>query len=528
MLVIIGAIKSIIRTKGRNILIGIIALVIAAACCVSLSISSSAGKLEKQGILDSTITASVGVDQEYMQRQAEQAQGDPSKMQEMFGRFDALPLKDLEKYSKSEVILDFYYSMSASMNASGDLLPYGETSQNVEQNQQPDTKSNFGGGSGFVVSGGFNNSDFTLSAYSSDEALKSFFNGETKMIDGKGSIDDLSAKNTAVISKSLATYNSLDVGSEIILQNPNKSDETYTLKVVGLYATESAEDTGMSMMAAMNPANTIIISTATLNAISAASAENASEYTNPRGGTDTSEITPRLNATYVLQDEAALQTFKNDIKLLGLPEGYTATSGDIETAKQKLIPLQNLKQFAVILLWIVLAVGAVVLFIINMFNIRERKYEVGVMTAMGIKKGKVALQFIFELLVVTTLAVILGTGIGAAVSAPVSDALLEDQIAATLSEGIGSNQVFGRPQGGPGGGPQIIGGGTRRIQIGGRGMTEISEEDYKAVAEKFVSRPDALVLLQLIGITALITLISSLAAILFIMRYNPLKILSER
>ena len=538
MLVIIGAIKSIVRAKGRNILIGIIALVIAAASCVSLSISSSADKLEKQGIADSKITATIGVDPEYMQSQMEQQRGNQGGMGSLFSMTEGLPLSDFEKYSKSGTVEDFYYTMTASLNASGELLPYGETSQNVNQSEQSaDTgasdrggNSGFTGGGGFVI-GSFNNSDFTLSAYSSELAMKSFFTGETKMVENKGSIDDLAEENTAVISKSLATYNNLDIGSEMVLQNPNNSAETYTLKIVGLYATETAEETGGMPIASMNPANTIITSPDTLNNIAEKSKETAVEYTNPRGTTATSELAPRMSATYVLANAEALDTFNADIKRLGLAEGYKATSSDIETAAKKLVPLQNLKKFAGILLLVVLLVGAVVLFIINMFNIRERKYEVGVMTAMGIKKGKVALQFMLELLIVSTLAVIVGTGIGAVASQPVSKELMKGQIAATLSETIENDQAFGRPgggtRGGGAGGPQMVGGGIR-IQLPGQATAEVSEEDYQAVADRFVSRPDTAVFAQLIGITALITLISSLAGIMFIMRYNPLKILSER
>ena len=531
MLVIIGAIKSITRAKGRNILIGIIALVIAAASCVSLSISSSADKLEKKGIADSTITAVIGPDQEYMQKQIEQQRGNQGGMGTLFRMTEGLPLSDHEKYSKSNSVQDFYYSMSTSLNASGELLPYGETSQNVDQSEQSENSAggetrSFGGGGGFMI-GSFNNSDFTLSAYSSDEAMKSFFTGKTAMTEG--SINDLAAENTAIISSSLAKYNALDIGSEIVLQNPNNTAETYTLKIVGLYDADSTEETGGMPIASMTPENNILISPDTLNKISEKSKENAAEYTDPRGETRTSELTPSLSATYVLADEEALEAFKKDIKNLGLAEGYTATSSDAETAAKKLVPLQNLKKFAGILLIVVLAVGAVVLFIINMFNIRERKYEVGVMTAMGIKKSKVATQFVLELLIVTTLAVIVGTGIGAAVSAPVSDKLMEDQIAATLSESISNEQAMGRPnRAGGNGQPQRIGGGGMRIQLPGQETMEVSKEDYEAIAKDFVSRPDAVVLAQLVGITALITLISSLAGILFIMRYNPLKILSER
>lgn len=42
---------------------------------------------------------------------------------------------------------------------------------------------------------------------------------------------------------------------------------------------------------------------------------------------------------------------------------------------------------------VILAIGAIVLIVLNIFNIRERKYEVGVLTAIGMKKSRVAISF---------------------------------------------------------------------------------------------------------------------------------------
>lgn len=46
MLVLINAMKSISRSKGRNILIGIIVLAISASCCVALAIRNAANEAE--------------------------------------------------------------------------------------------------------------------------------------------------------------------------------------------------------------------------------------------------------------------------------------------------------------------------------------------------------------------------------------------------------------------------------------------------------------------------------------------------
>ena len=48
---------------------------------------------------------------------------------------------------------------------------------------------------------------------------------------------------------------------------------------------------------------------------------------------------------------------------------------------------------------VILIIGGIILAVLNVFNIRERKYEIGVLAAIGMKKTKIALQYAIELLV---------------------------------------------------------------------------------------------------------------------------------
>ena len=112
-------------------------------------------------------------------------------------------------------------------------------------------------------------------------------------------------------------------------------------------------------------------------------------------------------------------------------------SADVENHESSLVPLDNLAKFALTLLIVVLAVGAVVL---NLFNICERKYEVGVLTAIGVKKVKVAAQFSIELLIVTMCGIALGVAGGAVASVPVSNQLLAAQETQIASQ----EEQFGR------------------------------------------------------------------------------------
>jgi len=76
---------------------------------------------------------------------------------------------------------------------------------------------------------------------------------------------------------------------------------------------------------------------------------------------------------------------------------------------------------------IVLVLGAVIMVLLSAISIRERKYEIGVLRAMGMKKKKVALGLWVEIIAITCICFVLGMGAGALLSQPVSDAIMTGQ-----------------------------------------------------------------------------------------------------
>ena len=61
-----NAFKNISRSLGRNILIGIIVTVIAASCCVALSIRKSSENARESNMKNLNITAHINVDRAYV------------------------------------------------------------------------------------------------------------------------------------------------------------------------------------------------------------------------------------------------------------------------------------------------------------------------------------------------------------------------------------------------------------------------------------------------------------------------------
>ena len=141
-------------------------------------------------------------------------------------------------------------------------------------------------------------------------------------------------------------------------------------------------------------------------------------YENVSAITEASDtLQSQTNGTYTFDSVDDYEAFKEETEA-ALGDNYTVGSADVDSYEQSLQPLENLSTYAKYFLAVVLAIGGIILVVLNIFNIRERKYEIGVLAAIGMKKGKIAMQFLIELLCVTFIAIILGTGVGAAASVP--------------------------------------------------------------------------------------------------------------
>lgn len=515
MYIIKNAMKNISRSLGRNILIGLIALMIAVSSSIALSIKQAATKAEADALDSLSITASISVDRQKIQKEAGT---DRETMRELLDSVGNLSLQEMQKYSASPYVSDFNYKIESSVSGSDNFEAYTEEDEVVEAD--PETfQPPRGDVSEFVNKGGFSGiekqGDFTIVGYNDEGGMTDFKSGVSKIT--SGNMFSFTVDNSCIISDTLATYNSLEVGDSIEVTNPNLDSESYVLKVAGIYQrmTDDAQ-ADMRFSKSQDPANQIYTSFGTLTAISKASADSASTSTNSDGTEVTTALRSSVNGTYSFDTISDYENFKAGLSSMGLGEYYSLTSNDVNSYEASLVPIKNLSNFADLFLILVLSIGGVILVVLNIFNIRERKYEVGVLTAIGMKKFKVALQFMTELFMVTFVAIVIGAAGGAVLSVPTADYLLKSQI--TAEESLVSQQAanFGRPEGGPGGGAG-----------GGIGMG-IQSADKIGYLDSINASTDIVVTGKLLGIGVLLTLFSSLGAVVFIVRFEPLKILSNR
>lgn len=277
--------------------------------------------------------------------------------------------------------------------------------------------------------------DFTLTGFSSDTVIANAANGTFTMSSGEVFGYGESDNGKVIISKALADFNDPKVGDEITVTNPSDTSTTYTFTISGIYKNSTSSNTSaMGPMGgtSQDADNAIYASVSTLKSLGLDADTTAN---------DDDDNTTQLSYTYVLGSADDYETFASDVRKAGLDDTCTVQSADVENHESSLVPLDNLAKFALTLLIVVLAVGAVVL---NLFNIRERKYEVGVLTAIGVKKVKVAAQFAIELLIVTMRGIALGVAGGAVASVPVSNQLLAAQVSSQETQTASQEEQFGR------------------------------------------------------------------------------------
>lgn len=492
MYIMKNALRNIVRNRGKNILLGLIALIIGLSSCLALSIRQAANKEKEEGLEALHITATISVDRMAMMQQAKPSQGssdetDLPDRKEMFSNISSLSLEELTAYAQAASVQDFYYTDTVALNGSG-----------VDAITTSDSTAE--GGKSMPQSFG-SQSDFNLIGYSTLDAMTAFTDGTASISEGE--VFQETDTTTCIINEELAEYNDLQVGDQITLSNPNKEAETYALTITGLYTTsetQAAGSMGGRGMSMMDPANQIYTSAAAISSILSASEETNAASTDQA-------LASNVNGTYVFENVAAYEAFEEEAYALGLSDEYTVSSQDVTAYENSLAPLENLSSYAMLFLAVVLVIGGVVLVVLHMYHIRERKYEIGVLAAIGMNKRRIGAQFISEIFVVTMIAVLLGTGLGACISVPVTNSLLSST-ASSLSTSVPGRDGFGR--------------------------MEESEQpaDKMGFAQQYLqevsSATDVMVVLQVCGVALLLVVLSSGIAVMSILRYEPLKILSNR
>lgn len=290
-----------------------------------------------------------------------------------------------------------------------------------------------GGGGGFASVGGSGSSGtfsftppITVLGTTSPTDLNNTIGGGTFSLTSGTVFSSSSTADVALVGTSLASKNNLKVGSTFTAYST-------TIKVTGIFNSGNTFSN-----------NLVILPLATEQKIS------------NQSGDITSAIVYVDSISNVNSVTSSIQ------KILG--SAADVTNGSQE-AQQTITPLQNIQSISLYSLLGAVIAGAVIIFLVMIMIVRERRREIGVIKAIGASNLKIMFQFMTEAVTLTVLGSIIGIALGVAAANPITRLLVNNtstssssptpgiSISTTGSAGTTTTRTFGS-----GGGTRLFGG----------------------------------------------------------------------
>ncbi|WP_461225906.1 ABC transporter permease [Lacticaseibacillus suihuaensis] len=348
--------------------------------------------------------------------------------------------------------------------------------------------------------GGASTGDITVSGVSSTASSANFSDKTYVIKKGRGLTASDKNTNNVVIESELATENDLKVGDTITIKNAAKT-KTYKLKVVGIYKAKSTASTTMGggMMGGGDPSNTIFTSYT---------------FANTLKGTKYKDTADSVVFTVTTPSKVA-SVKKAATKLISSKFSLTADDQSYQMVKAS---MSSVTSFADKIVWLVAIAGTIILALIVVLMIRERRFEIGILLSLGEKRAKVIAQFFVELFVI----LLVGVGIASAGGQFVGDKLAAQVVSSAQTTTSNTSQLGGMPggQGGPGG----IQGGSRTGAPSGM-PGQASQQKAQTKQAKLATKVTFKSVAILFGLGLAIILIAILAGAGGILRLNPKRIL---
>lgn len=499
---------SVKRKPGRSVIIGLILFAMSNLILAAIVIKSAVNEqmnYAKESLGGTvTIQADMSKLREKMGNSSEQpSESELSAFSSGQAKFErpSVTKTTADKIAQSEYVKDYTYGIKSSAN--DDALTAIESK----------APSGFSGGpGGFGMpgssgsSGSTNSGDFTISGVNSYAFIQQVKDGTMSISSGEYFDEDDTDK--CIISVDLAEENNLKVGDTITLANIY-TNESVPITIMGIY------DVSENMF----NANTIY-----MNVDTAAKFISSDDYNN--GDYKVENVSYSLNNAE--NAEAFIAWINSEFPELA--ENNLTASEDTREYEQMVGPIESVGSFATTILVIVVVAAAVIITLIVMINVKDRRYEIGVLTSLGAKKLNVIGQIFLELAMVGTVAFGLSMATSTFLAKTMGQGILDSQIASSEQA---SEKNFGRPSGGPN-----FGGGSKSGKMptsmpnmpempGSSSSSSSSKNDENVIKEINISaKPMDYVLLFACGYGVI--LVALLLPSISILRFSPKKILQGK
>ncbi|MCL2527985.1 MAG: ABC transporter permease [Defluviitaleaceae bacterium] len=463
MYIFTNAAKNLLRNKGRNILMGLVTLAIIISAVVALTINNASSRIIEDARLDIASRVDISVDLFTHGRD---------------GR-ESITVEQYISFADSQYLRHTIYH--AEMQAwFGNFYAIGDLDLGTAPPPDPNMAHAPIG---------------RLVGNSEPENLAGF-GTYRHLVEGRM----YAALNEAIITEELAALNQLSIGDIIYIESAFQAGKAFELEIVGIFSHEPdpMEEWQAGIWAMMGFSlpmmishNEVITSFETLMTAGWQTAE----------GLD-------MRLQYYLRNPDYLPRFEREVRAKGLPDVFGVTIN--QAALDRVTgPLSSMRNAAMTFTIVILVLGAIVLVLISYLAIRERKYEVGVLRAMGMARGKISLGIFTEAIIITTLCLAIGLGLGGLTAQPVASRLLAGEVESAVEAA------------------QASGEGGRVLIAGGEVQTDDPASGYRPISD-IEAAIGAGVIAQIIIIALALAAISSIIGIIRITQYEPLKILRDR
>lgn len=240
-------------------------------------------------------------------------------------------------------------------------------------------------------------------ATSKSEINDAFDRMEKVMIEGR----KYSKENEVIISKKFAQLNQLSINDKIKISSKDGKKDL-TLIISGIYNDVSLQaDNHTTNESYANHWNEIYTSWNTM-----------SQSSLFEDATCTVEL--------YLKDPSNITKLREKLLEKGMPKSYLL-SQDIETYNQKMEPIQQIQEISSNMMYGVIIIGAMLLMIVSIMAVRERKYEVGVLRSMGMCRLDIAKGFLYESFIITLIALVLSIFVSSVLAVPLINIMMNNQ-----------------------------------------------------------------------------------------------------
>lgn len=489
--------------KGRTLLLCAVFSAILIFVLAGLTIKSAAEKATEnaQNSLGATVTLAASREAMFGGGQNDTSTSDSSSTDSTSERreFTSTPVKvsDAEKIAALDNVKSYVLVTSGTATAGDGIEPITSSDTTSSSSTSDSSQQGPGGMGGGDMGGNRQTGDFTITGVSSSADYSSFSDGTATLEDGEALTADDAGTNNVLIEETLAESNDLSVGDTFKLTDSDGENEV-TVTVKGIYSTTESASGIAAQVSMLNPVNTIYSYYTLANTLS--------------GNTDEDTVD---SAIYTLSEPSKVTAFTKAAEKLIDTDTYDLTTDD-QLYQSMITPLENVSSFAKNIVILVAVAGIIILTLIVMLMIRERRYEIGVLLSMGESRAKMIFQFFTEMFVTMLIALVIATFAGNIVGNVVGNQLLSQETTTSQTDTQtqqGGNNQQGNQNGGPGGG----GGG----QMGGfntavQGSTEIDDLNITV-------QPKEVAILA--GLGLVISFFSILLSSFGILRLNPKKIL---